>query len=85
MLVPPVCLTCGCAIGDKAVLFKAMHRKKVKEALEQANPGEPIHPGRAAESMALNMDASDILDKLRIRNDCCRTHLTTSMDWRDYY
>lgn len=69
MLIPIVCFTCGCPIGDKEDLFNALKAKKIKE---KKNPDDDI-------------DCSDILDLLDIKNDCCRMHFISSMLFTDYY
>ena len=74
MLIPIVCFTCGCPIGDKEDLFNYLKVEKIqsqKDKLQILNNNE--------------LDCSDILDKLDIVNDCCRMHFISSMLFTDYY
>lgn len=68
MLVPILCFTCGCSIGDKEDLF--IHLKNEKKEKEPDNE---------------ELDCSDILDILDIKNDCCRMHIITAINFVDYY
>ncbi len=79
MLVPIVCITCGCPIGDVADLYRVLRAKRVKEVLAKTSR-TPFHA-----SGDLQIDCTDIFDRLKIRSPCCRTHLTTSMVFTDYY
>lgn len=81
MLVPTTCLSCGCSIGHLAPAFAAAREKRVKKAFGAAG----TVPEKAAQNMKLSVDCSDLFDKLGVRYDCCRMHLATAMDWRDYY
>lgn len=81
MLVPILCFTCGCAIGDKADLFRHMRAKRVREILKSRGTTAT----QAAADAGLQIDCEDILDLLEIRNDCCRGHLVSAMVFADYY
>jgi len=69
MLIPIVCFTCGCPIGDKEDLFNYLKAKKIKE---KKKPNDDV-------------DCSDILKLLDIKNDCCKMHFISSMLFTDYY
>lgn len=69
MLIPIVCFTCGCPLGDKEDLFNYLKYEKIKKQKEDTN----------------DLDCSDILDILDISNDCCRMHFISSMIFTDYY
>lgn len=71
MLIPIVCFTCGCPIGDKEDLFNYLKEQKIKENPESDKSDD--------------LDCSDILTKLDIKNDCCRMHFISSMTFSDYY
>jgi DNA-directed RNA polymerase subunit N (RpoN/RPB10) len=81
MLVPIVCFTCGCALGDKDDLFRHMRGERVAALLRERG----TTPTQAAVDPDLQVDCGDILDLLDVRNDCCRTHLVTAMIFSDYY
>lgn len=70
MLVPIVCFTCGCPIGDKEDLYNYMKAAKIRENLNK----DPE-----------NLDCSEILKILDITNDCCKMHFISSMIFTDYY
>jgi DNA-directed RNA polymerase subunit N (RpoN/RPB10) len=81
MLVPILCLTCGCPIGDKEDLFRHARAARVKAVLASRKTTAT----QAAVDAGLQIDCSDILDRLGIREDCCRAHLTSAMIFLDYY
>ena len=81
MYVPVVCFTCGCPIGDVEDLFRIMRTAKVKKILESRG----TITTQAAVDAGLQIDCSDILEKLFINNYCCRAHLISSMRFSDYY
>lgn len=69
MLIPIICFTCGCPIGDKEDLFNYLKNEKIKETKEDKE----------------NIDYLDILNLLDITNDCCKMHFISSMLLVDYY
>jgi DNA-directed RNA polymerase subunit N (RpoN/RPB10) len=81
MLTPIVCLTCGCPIGDIEDLFRHMRAARVRELLGER--GTDV--SQAAIDVGLQLDCSDILELLGVRNDCCRAHLVSAMIFDDYY
>lgn len=81
MLIPIVCLTCGCPLGDREDLFRELRAERVQEVL---GPRGTV-PTQAAVDTGLQIDCSDILEKLGIENDCCRAHMVTGMVYEDYY
>lgn len=81
MLVPVACLSCGCQIGHVAAIFRRMREERIKAQLAALD----TIPERAAENLRASMDISDLMDKLGIKYDCCRMHLSSNMDWREFY
>jgi len=81
MLVPVQCLTCGCPIGDVEDLFRHMRAERVRKILAERGTTAT----QAAADAGLQIDCSDILQVLGIVNDCCRAHLTSTMNFLDYY
>lgn len=81
MLVPIVCFTCGCPVGDREDLFRHMRAELVRRVLGERGTA----PTQAAIDAGLRVDCADILDLLGVVNDCCRLHLVTAMVFADYY
>ncbi len=81
MLTPILCFTCGCPIGDVAPLFRRLRAARAAAALAARGTA----PAQAATDYGLTIDCSDILESLGVLYDCCRAHLVTAMDYRDYY
>ena len=77
MLIPVVCFTCGLPIGDVGPLWKHMHAARVSAILGNRHTVST----QAGVDAGLQVDCRDILDKLRIRKDCCRTHLISAMQF----
>lgn len=83
MLTPCRCLTCGYPIGRVAALFRLIRAKRVKAYLKDRQ----VLPTQTLVDAQLHIDMSDVFDRLGIPKDpdCCRTHLATAMDMREYY
>jgi DNA-directed RNA polymerase subunit N (RpoN/RPB10) len=81
MLAPIVCFTCGSPVGDKSVLFRHLRAARVRDTLAKRDTAAAL----AMADGGLRIDCSDILELLGIKHDCCRAHLITAMDYRDYY
>jgi len=69
MLIPIICFTCGCSLGDKEDLFNYFKSEKIKK---MSDPDD-------------DFDCNDILELLDITNDCCKMHFITSIKFVDYY
>jgi DNA-directed RNA polymerase subunit N (RpoN/RPB10) len=61
--------------------YHAMLRERV-QALQQKTG---VLPEKMMEDPSTQIDVQDILDALQIDADCCRTHLCTTVDFRDWY
>lgn len=81
MLVPIVCFTCGCPLGDVEDLFQQWRAERVKAALDARG----TIATQAAVDPGLQIECEDILEALGIRYDCCRAHLVSAMLFCDYY
>jgi len=81
MLVPVICFTCGNPIGDIEDLFHHLRAARVREILAERGTTAT----QAAADAGLQIDCSDILDRLGIKNDCCRKCLVTAMIFTDHY
>jgi DNA-directed RNA polymerase subunit N (RpoN/RPB10) len=81
MLMPILCFTCGMPIGDKADLFKRLRSEKAKAILAQRG----TIPTKASVDPGLQIDCTDIFDRLKIFQYCCRMHLTSNMEFADLY
>lgn len=83
MLIPVRCFTCGYPIGRVAALFRFIRARRVREYLK----GRQVIPTQVMADAQLQIDMSDVFDRLAIPrdSDCCRVHLTSAMDFRDYY
>jgi DNA-directed RNA polymerase subunit N (RpoN/RPB10) len=81
MLVPVLCFTCGCPVGDVEDLFRHMRAARVRAILAERGTTAT----QAAADAGLQIDCSDILDRLGVVHDCCRKALVTAMIFADYY
>lgn len=81
MLVPVCCFSCCASLGHVAELFRVLRRAQVERKLEEKNTA----PEMAAVNPEVFADCRDIFEALQVRPDCCRAHLSTSMDLREYY
>lgn len=81
MLIPVVCFTCGCPVGDLADVFLHMKAERVRKALAERG----TVPLQAANDADLQVPCDDIFDALGVANSCCRKCLTTAMIYTDHY
>lgn len=81
MLIPVVCFSCGTSIGHVAEVFRVLREQRVRGDLATAR----VAPEMSAIRLDADLDLSDVFDKLRISQDCCRTHLNTAMVMSDHY
>ncbi|VVB70841.1 RNA polymerases N / 8 kDa subunit [uncultured archaeon] len=78
MIIPVRCFTCGRSF-DLAYIFKE-HMSK----LIQTQIGE-TEPRYVNSDITMNIDLSNLFNKLQIKNDCCRCHISTALSFTDYY
>jgi DNA-directed RNA polymerase subunit N (RpoN/RPB10) len=81
MLIPILCPTCGGAIGHIASIFRKIRRDRAQAQLNKTG----TLPQHAMVDGTLELDMTDVIVRLGITADCCRGHLATAMDIRDYY
>jgi DNA-directed RNA polymerase subunit N (RpoN/RPB10) len=81
MLTPVTCFTCGIPIGDKEDLFRLLRARRVREVLAKTGTSARL----AVADSSLQVDCSDIMDRLCVKRDCCRMHLATAMVFSDYF
>lgn len=72
MLIPIICFTCGCSIGDKEDLYNYLKTEKIKKNHSENHIDD-------------DLDCIEILEKIDIMNDCCKMHFISSMIFTDYY
>ena len=89
MLTPPRCPTCGLPIGDVAVIYRELRRRLFEETLKKKGKKGALKfrvlPTQVVVDARLKISMDAVLAGLQINDDCCRMHLSTVMDWRDYY
>ena len=84
----PRCKTCGFPIGNATrVIYNILRNEKIKNILKEADTptaGAPTAAKTSTEKLTntlidpeINIDTKEILDKLHIKNVCCRTCLIT--------
>ena len=75
MIIPVKCFTCGCVLADKYRYFQdEVRRLKIEQNLQTDN---------VVYFTQKNMDKTPegkVLDKLELRNMCCRRHMLTHVD-----
>jgi DNA-directed RNA polymerase subunit N (RpoN/RPB10) len=79
MIVSPVCVSCGGALGQYAGVFR-----KIRADRSEKKMGNRLPSYVQAES-SLNISMGDILDDLNVKASCCRLHLLTETPLRDTY
>jgi DNA-directed RNA polymerase subunit N (RpoN/RPB10) len=87
MLTPVVCPTCGYPLADVSEIFRERAAKLSRAALEKTGVA-PVQASIIVEQNPMgqvDLPMEPVLKELHIDYDCCRMHLATAMDWRDYY
>jgi len=78
MIIPVVCFTCGRSF-DLAYIFKERMAESIKGQIGDTEP-------RYVNSdITMKIDLSELFNKLQIKNDCCRCHISTALSFSDYY
>lgn len=57
----------------------------LKERVQEVQRETGILPEKVMEDPSMQIDVLDILEVLQVDADCCRTHLCTTVDFRDWY
>lgn len=83
-MYPYIVCFCGCSLGDIYDAFKVMRAEKYRIALNDPN-FDSINPAMLAITAHINVDLSDVFDQLCITLDCCKTRLTTQVEFKELY
>lgn len=75
------CASCGMPIGDIAAPFSLMRAQKMKDIMAKHKTTQYM----MFANKKISIDLTDIFDIFKIKNDCCRAHLSTSIDFYSYY
>lgn len=78
MHIPHTCLSCGFPIGNVAEAYRFLLVRLEKKAHQR----EGVPPGGLLRSGEVTVGT--LLDRLGVRNDCCRSHLMGAMVFSDY-
>lgn len=81
MFQPILCMTCGMLLGDKAVIYRCELMEKINEIRKDKN----IATTKILTDPTIEIDMVDLLERLRVESDCCRSTITSNMDLRDWY
>lgn len=71
-MFPYITCFCGASLGNKYELFIALRTEKYKKIKIQI-----------VDIYNKDVDLTDIYDRLRIKNDCCRFHINTQFTYAD--
>lgn len=82
-MYPYIVCFCGQSLGDIYELFKELRRRKIKAHLEKL--GYDVLPELFQFSDDVDVSAGDILDKLHVKQQCCRGRLLTQVEYKEYY
>jgi DNA-directed RNA polymerase subunit N (RpoN/RPB10) len=82
----PRCKTCGFPIGNATrVIYNILKNEKIKNILKEADTSASEASTEKLTNTLIdpeiNIDTKEILDKLHIKNVCCRTCLIT---WKKF-
>lgn len=78
---PVRCFSCGGPVGQVVTVFAHARQKRIREVLKSRDTA----PSQATIDTDLQVACGDILDRLGILDDCCRTSLFTTMVFQEYY
>lgn len=77
-----ICYTCGKALGDICDAFKALRAAKYQEAYNDPNLAD-IDPMMLAITGDLTINLEDVFEMLCVDLQCCRTKLTTQVEFKE--
>lgn len=75
MIIPVKCFTCGNVLANKYRYYQRMVNKEKLEKGEDID--DVIYLTKETEKKTIE---GEILDKLNIKNMCCRRHMLTHVD-----
>ncbi len=81
MLPYVVCPSCGLPLGDVYEIYEKKKQERTKDEILKKG----IMSTQAAADLTFKVETGDILDSLFIFMDCCRMHISTSMEFHKYY
>lgn len=79
-MYPYIVCSCGRSIGDLYDLYLEMKNEKI-----EASADVEIDPLLLAITDSVSIDMSDVLDDLGLHVECCRTRITTLVQFKDLY
>jgi DNA-directed RNA polymerase subunit N (RpoN/RPB10) len=74
---------CGRSIGDLYPIYNALRQEVIDEELKSL--GRDISPDLTYLATDFQPKLGEILDKLEINLECCRTRFLTSVEFDDLY
>lgn len=80
-MYPLIVCVCGRSIGDLFDLFKAMQKEKYTSRFGDIE----FDPDMIAVNPALQVEVGDILDDLKLTNECCRTKMICQVEFKEVY
>jgi DNA-directed RNA polymerase subunit N (RpoN/RPB10) len=81
MHIGVVCFTCGSLLGDRAKIYRSELKKAMQKVCEDNN----IAITKILTDPTIEIDFTDLFEKLRIDSDCCRKHISMAQYFVDYY
>ncbi len=78
MLIPVRCPTCQASVGHIAPQLREEKRKRILDECKK----QSLKYDGALTSVDIRLD--DLFDNLAIDHLCCRSHLTTILEFRDF-
>ncbi len=78
-MYPYIVCFCSRSLGDLWDAYKEMRKLKNEEA------GGELDPLLLAITDSVEVDLSGVLDDLCLTMDCCRTRMTTLVEFKDLY
>lgn len=76
---PMVCYECGTPISNIKELFDMLRRIKTVEYDQK----KPTHIAKRWVNQDISIDLLDVFEALGIKRYCCRTHITTAVNFHD--
>lgn len=85
-MYPYIVCYCGRSIGDVYDVFCKLRIQKYNEAFNKNEASKyDIDPNMLSISEIVDVDLTDVFEQLNIHTDCCRTRLTTQVQFKEYY
>ncbi len=84
-MYPYILCFCGRPLGDLYDAFKALRRYHIAKELDLIDDGSEFDPDVYSLLYDIAIPYNEIWEQLAIHTSCCKVHMMTMAEYKDYY